>query len=212
MIIKPRKKAHEKLAKKHSWRAFRVASLGVLSWAAIFLVGCASTQMAPQFRAPSTVPIQQAHEKVQKAQKETKSHITKAQEIVRTIHLSLPEDQTKIDALTNELTEAQTSLSTAEQALAESEGARASLTEQVGQLTKDCNTVATNYNKVKPELVSVTHKYHRDKFILTGLLAAAGGFIAWKLKPLLALAGPYGWLAGIVGLPALFGLLGIFIL
>src|SRR5882724_4539565 len=107
---------------------------GLIALGALCLCSCATQQhMAPRFVQPSTAPIQ-------KAQAATHVSIQKAQEIVKTLTITLPPDQTKIDALSQALNDAQTSND-------QIEGARAALETQLKQQTDTANTLASNYDK-----------------------------------------------------------------
>ncbi len=165
----------------------------------LVFTACGTMHNPPTFTAPSTRPIEQAHERIGKSQKETASHISKAKEIVKTLHLSLPEDQRKIDALTAELDGAQSALSDANAALSESEGARKAVDEQNLALVKRANVVSDTLRTIEPKLATVTHKYHRTKTILAGLASGFVALLLWKFKFLLAALGPYSPIAFIGG-------------
>ena len=153
--------------------------IALFSAASLMLCSCASTQhIAPRFTAPSTTTIQKAHV-------EAESHVAKAKEIVKTLTISDPADQAKVDALTQELDETQ-------DALAAAEGARDSLDTQLNTQTKQANVLADNYDKAGAQITSLQQSRHgwvKRFWIAAGLLAAAGIWIF--RKPLMMAAGGF---------------------
>jgi FtsZ-binding cell division protein ZapB len=156
--------------------------------AAFAVSSCATAQhVAPRFVAPSTAPIAKAQVAISKRQVETAQHIQKAEEIVRTLTIRLPEDKIKIDALTTELMDAQTSndqLRTENDSL---KGANDSLTAQIGTQTAQANQLSDNYNKAQLQIISLEasrHKYVKAAWLFGGILGlevlVAAGFMALK--------------------------------
>jgi hypothetical protein len=157
----------------------RVIDISVLA-ASLLFASCASQQhIAPRFVQPSTAPIQ-------KAQAVTHTNIQKAQEIVKTLTITLPPDQTKIDALSQALNDAQTSND-------QIEGARAALETQLKSQTDTANTLASNYDKAGAQIVGLQESRHgwvKRFWMASGLLLLAGLWI-FK-KPILAMVGGMG--------------------
>jgi uncharacterized lipoprotein YmbA len=159
--------------------------------AALFMAGCATAPPpAPHFIAPSTAPVVEAQKKIAVSQVATAQHIQKAEEIVKTLTLTLPEDKTKVDALTAELEAAQASndqLKTDNDNLQTYAG---QLKNDIDQQTAACNTVSQNYDKevVANSALQVSrHGWVKRFWIAAGLCLAAG---IWIFKgPLLALTG-----------------------
>ena len=150
----------------------------------------ATAPPAPHFIAPSTAPIAKAQKAIAVQQVATRQHIQKAQEIVKTLNLTLPADKLKVDALTQELNEAQASndqLKTDNDNLLTD---NTTLTNQIAQQTGACNAVAQNYDKQVIETQKAEasrHGWVKRFWIATGLLTVAG---IWIFKgPLLALTG-----------------------
>jgi septal ring factor EnvC (AmiA/AmiB activator) len=155
----------------------------------LLFTGCASTpRPAPHFIAPSTVPIAQAQQKIAVQQATTHQHIQKAEEIVKTLTLTLPADKLKVDALTRELSEAQTSndqLKTDNDDLAK---ANTDLTKYVDDQAAACNTVADNYDKqvIKTQAVEVSRHAWVKRFWIATVAAAVSA--AWIFRgPLMGL-------------------------
>jgi hypothetical protein len=163
--------------------------LGLL--AAVSLAGCATApQMAPRFVQPSTAPIQASVKAIREANASTKAHITQATVIVRTIHLSLPEDQLKIDALTAELDAASNAVAVSSEKAAEAEGARDALDVQLRGTTELANKLADAYDKQGATITSLResrHSWVKRFWIASGIALAAGLWIF--RKPLLMVAG-----------------------
>ena len=154
------------------------------------LAGCATApqRAAPRFVAPSTAPVAKAQAAIAQKQIETKQHIEKAQEIVKTLTITLPEDKLKVDALTAELNSAQSSndeLRTENDSL---KGANDQLTTQIGQQTQQSNQLANAYDQCgadKTLLQLSRHKYVKLAWLFGGILAAevaaVAGYFALKL-------------------------------
>jgi FtsZ-binding cell division protein ZapB len=159
--------------------------------AALFMVGCA-TQPATvsHFIAPSTVPISQSQSKIAVQQVATETHIKKAEAIVKTLTLTLPEDKTKVDALTAELEAAQASNDELKTYNDNLQVQATDLTNELNKQTAACNTVAQNYDKQVVQntaLQASRHGWVKRFWIAAGLCLAAG---IWIFKgPLLALTG-----------------------
>ncbi len=158
----------------------------------LLFTGCASAppRVAPHFIAPSTVPIAQAQQKISAQQVATQQHIQKAEEIVKTLTLTLPADKLKVDALSQELSEAQTSnddLKIANDNLAR---ANTDLTKYVDDQAAACNTVADNYDKqvIKTQAVEASRHGWVKRFWIAAAICVAAGLWIFK-KPLLLLAG-----------------------
>ncbi len=157
----------------------------------LLFTGCATApRIAPHFIAPSTAPISQAQQKIAVHQVATQQHIQKAEEIVKTLTLTLPADKLKVDALTQELAEAQTSndqLKTDNDNLAI---ANTDLTKYVNDQATACNAVADNYDKqvIKTQAAEASRHGWVKRFWIATVAAAAAGLWIFK-KPLLLLAG-----------------------
>jgi septal ring factor EnvC (AmiA/AmiB activator) len=168
----------------------RLLALKVVT-AILLFTGCATApRPAPHFIAPSTVPISQAQQKIAVQQVATQQHIQKAEEIVKTLTLTLPADKLKVDALTQELTEAQTSNDQLKTDNDNLETANTDLTKYVTDQATACNAVADNYDKqvIKTQAVEASrHGWVKRFWIATALCVAAGIWI-FK-KPLLLMAG-----------------------
>ncbi len=159
--------------------------------AALFLVGCATAPApAPHFIAPSTAPIVQAQQKIAVQQVATKEHLQKAQDIAKTLTLSLPADKLKLDALTAELEAAQVSNDELKTYNDNLQVQATDLKDELDKQTAACNTVAQNYDKqvvANTALQASRHSWVKRFWIASALAAAAG---IWIFKgPLLALTG-----------------------
>jgi septal ring factor EnvC (AmiA/AmiB activator) len=167
----------------------------LITLSACFLCASCATQqrLAPRFVAPSTAPIAKAQAAIAQRQVETQQHIQKAQEIVKTLTITLPADKLKVDALTEELNSAQASndqLRTENDSL---KGANEQLTTQILGQTQQANQLATDYDKCGAEKVQLAESRHgwvKRFWIASGLLLLAGLWI-FK-KPLLMMAGGMG--------------------
>ena len=159
--------------------------------AALFLAGCATApQPAPHFIAPSTAPIVQAQKKIAVQQVATQQHIQKAQDIVKTLTLTLPADKLKVDALTQELNEAQASNDELKTYNDNLQVQATDLKNELDKQTSACNTVAQNYDKQVIENTALQASRHGwvKRFWVASAIAAALGL--WTFKgPLLALTG-----------------------
>lgn len=159
--------------------------------AALWLVGCATAPvMAPRFVQPSTAPLQAAHKAITAANAQTQAHIGKAQVIVRTLHLSLPEDQLKIDALTQELDDASNAVADSTAKAAQAEGARDALDVQLRGTTALANQLAAAYDKQGLTITGLQASRHGwvKYFWMATAVAVVEGL--WIFKgPLLALTG-----------------------
>ncbi len=159
--------------------------------AALLLAGCATAPPpAPHFVAPSTAPIVESQHKISVQQVATKEHLQKAQDIAKTLNLTLPADKLKVDALTAELEAAQASndqLKTDNDNLSTYTGR---LKDELDQQTAACNTVSENYSKeivANKTLQESRHGWVKRFWIAAAIAGAAG---LWIFKgPLLALTG-----------------------
>jgi hypothetical protein len=162
--------------------------------AALFLLcltSCATApSTAPHFVAPSTAPIVQAQQKIAVQQVATQQHIQKAEDIVKTLTLTLPEDKQKVDALTAELEAAQASNDELKTYNDNLQVQATDLKDELDKQTAACNAVAQNYDKqiiANTALQASRHGWVKRFWIATALAAAAG---LWIFKgPLLALTG-----------------------
>lgn len=179
---------------KHLWL--------VLLCAGFLGTGCATQKFAPvpRFEKVSLQPIE-------KAQKETKTHITKAKEITKTLVLTLPADIAKVNALEHELDSAQ-------EALSRAEGAREAAQGQADEQTRRANLEATEHEKAnlqilqqREEIKVIKAKHHRARFILSGLAFLAVGYAMWRFKALFAVIPPPYNLIVMLGAPAVVALL-----
>lgn len=158
---------------------------------ALYLVGCATApSVAPRFVQPSTAPLQAAHKAIVTANTETKAHIDKAQVIVRTLHLALPEDQLKIDALSKELDMASNAVSVSNEKAAQAEGARDALDVQLRGTTALANQLATAYDKQGATITGLKQSRHGwvKRFWIATAIAGLAAVWIFK-KPLLMLTG-----------------------
>jgi hypothetical protein len=171
-------------------------------WTVLCLSACSTpSRSTVHYSPPSFAP---AHEQITKAQVSNDTAIKVAAAIKTAIAAGdLHAANQGLDKLTNELVNVQDALKTAQLRISE-------LELKVGVQTTDLNTCGDDKNKLLDQKAAAEaksakdeKKYHRLKFAVCGLLAAAATFIAVRLGifRMLAFLGPYGAI-GIAAIPA----------
>lgn len=166
----------------------------------LLLSACGTVTQAPQFTKVSLAPVQT---EVTTA----KTHVQKAQAIVKQIEQKLPPEQLKLiaderDALLKELNDTQDALSRAE-------GAVSAKQTEVDTQTANANKVSQQLNTILPKYQAVEHKYHRDKMMLSVILALLVGVVVMKFSYLIP--PPYNFVA-IGAVPAIAAIISYLVL
>lgn len=119
----------------------------VVGYIVLVTSGCASPPaVAPRFSAPSTAPIARAQAQIAQKQQETKGHIQKAEQIVRTLTIHDPQDKVKIDALSAVLDEANASNDDLKLENDSLKTDNDTLTAQLTTETQNANKLAADYD------------------------------------------------------------------
>ena len=157
----------------------------------LVLLGCSSPrQTAPQLVAPVRASIARVGDKVSSA----KAH---AEKIKTTIDTNPVEAKVEVDALLRDLEDALRWLN-------EANG-------KVDNLEKLVGPIIYERDEAIRQLGIVERRYGKLKFALCSLAAAAGVYLLMRFKWVLALLGPWSWVAYVAGPSVLFGMFWVLI-
>lgn len=178
--------------------------------AALALCSCASTPNG-RYVAPSTIPITTrvtaAGEKITQAQgsvKKAQAHAAKAKAAVAKIEVVVPKTsenatlilalKQEIDGLTDELLNVQLALQSANQELDQLKTVDIpKLQEEVGTQTQLLNTAVKQRDQFQQERDVAIGKYHKLKFWIIGVAAAAVVALMYALFSFAAFSPPLLW-------------------
>lgn len=167
------------------------------------------------YSPPSVAPVQQKITAAQSSVTNAQTHAAKAKTAVATalravesekdkspeLKLALDDANTEIDALTTELTLTQAAL---QDATDNSSALQGRINEQTGTLNTcidDKNTAITQRDTAQAQVKVEQAHVHKLKFWICALAAELAAFLVFRFKWVFALAGPWGFIAGIVGAP-----------
>lgn len=157
----------------------------------LLLTGCASgPAKAPRFVQPSTVPIHKAIAVTQQHQSNVAAKLQKAKTVTASLSDACPQAKDKIDALTQDLEDAYADNQLALMSLQSAEGARDQLQTELASQVKQCNQLASDYDKAGAQITSL--KESRHGWVKRFWIAAGAGTLCliWIFrKPLLLLVG-----------------------
>jgi len=186
--------------------------LPILSMAAALALCSCATNPRGAYVAPSTIPvvtrvnaasgkITQAQGSVTKAQ----AHVVKAKAAVAKIETIVPKTsenaelilslKQEIDGLTDELLNTQAALKEAQTELTQATTVDIpKLQKNVETQTGLLNTAVTQRDQFQRERDEAVGKYHKLKFWIIGVAAAAVGFLLWSIFSAAMFAPPILWL------------------
>jgi seryl-tRNA synthetase len=181
----------------------------IVGVAALSLCACGTTQRGP-YKAPSAAVVGQhvnataekitaAKASTTKAQAHAKTAKAKVEQIEKIVPKTSENAQlilslkSEIDSLTDELLNTQMALQSAQDETAKAQAAIPVLQEQIDKQTTDLNNTIVALNDRTRERDAAVHKYHKLKFWIIGVAAAAVVALMYALFSFAAFTPPLLW-------------------